>query len=323
MAKKKLLYYEFNEFRLDILSGQLLKNGNPINLTQKCLETLQYLIRNRGRLLKKKELLDVIWSEAFVEESTLSQHIYLLRKALSENSQAKLLIETVPKKGYRFLGEVKEVFEIELENGNIDETDFSDSHKTADSKLTQISDQRFEPLNYIKKIAKQRNHIYIMTGFFLICLSYFFFSFNSETKVKPTILTVFPFQQINQEKNEALSLGMADVLISQLGKLENVEITPRNSIIRFAENNDFDLYETADKLHSDAVLSGTIQRDNETVRVTYQLYCVKNRHLLLAEKIDGEYSNLFAIQDKITQNIFQTLTNQLKKQQKSPNAPKN
>jgi len=113
MSKNKVVFYDFDEYRLDLMNGELLKNGSPIPLTQKSFEILQILIENRSQIFKKKELLNSIWGDCFVEEATLTQHIYMLRKGLRENG--KNYIETIPKNGYRFSGEVKEIqFEEEI-----------------------------------------------------------------------------------------------------------------------------------------------------------------------------------------------------------------
>lgn len=106
----KIHCFEFGEYRLDITNNQLLKNNIPVSITQKGFEILLFLIENKGLVLKKEELLDALWEGNFVEESTLTQHIYMLRKALKEKEVEAGYIETIPKIGYRFVGEVEEVF---------------------------------------------------------------------------------------------------------------------------------------------------------------------------------------------------------------------
>ncbi|MEQ1923887.1 MAG: winged helix-turn-helix domain-containing protein [Pyrinomonadaceae bacterium] len=116
MANTKLLYSEFSGFRLDFESKQVTKDGNPIVLTQKCVELLQYLLIQRNRVLRKKELLDSIWEGTFVDEATLTQHMYMLRKAFRSNGAEEFPIETIPKNGYKFVGEVVDIFEEDIEN---------------------------------------------------------------------------------------------------------------------------------------------------------------------------------------------------------------
>src|SRR5262249_40353255 len=95
----------FGPFVLDITEKQLLRDHTPLPLTPKAFELLVILIENPRRLLEKKELMDRLWPDTFVEEANLSNNISLLRKVLGEGSY----IETVPRRGYRFLGEVTEM----------------------------------------------------------------------------------------------------------------------------------------------------------------------------------------------------------------------
>ncbi len=120
MSENNINCYEFDEYRLDVTNFQLLENGEPISLTQKSFELLHFLVENRGRIIKKEELLDSLWEGNYVEEANLTQHIYMLRKALKQQDRKKVFIETIPKNGYRFLADVREIyFEKNQSNGHI------------------------------------------------------------------------------------------------------------------------------------------------------------------------------------------------------------
>jgi DNA-binding winged helix-turn-helix (wHTH) protein/Tfp pilus assembly protein PilF len=101
--------YEFGNFRLDLAEKALTKNGEAVSLTPKAFDTLVILVEKRGRLVEKIELMNHLWPETFVEENSLSQNIYLVRKALGEESQGSRYIETVPRRGYRFIAPVREI----------------------------------------------------------------------------------------------------------------------------------------------------------------------------------------------------------------------
>src|SRR5688500_16437007 len=107
MSEEKVIFYDFGDFRLDVVNCRLLKNGAPVQITQKSFEILQELIVKRERMLKKEELLRKVWADCYVEEATLTQHIYMLRKILQQNG--RIYIETVPKNGYRFIADVREI----------------------------------------------------------------------------------------------------------------------------------------------------------------------------------------------------------------------
>src|SRR5579863_6408279 len=97
--------YRFRSFRLDARERLLLNGEEPVPLSPKAFDTLLFLVRNPGRLLTKDELLAGIWPDSFVEENSLTQNIWILRKALLQSAE-NALIETVPKRGYRFVAEV-------------------------------------------------------------------------------------------------------------------------------------------------------------------------------------------------------------------------
>ena len=101
-------YYDFELFRLDVENEQLLKDNQSIPLTHKAFKTLLILVQNYGHLVKKEDIITEIWHDSFVEESNLTQHIYVLRKTLGNNTEGKPFIETIPKSGYFFNAEVKE-----------------------------------------------------------------------------------------------------------------------------------------------------------------------------------------------------------------------
>jgi DNA-binding winged helix-turn-helix (wHTH) protein/Tfp pilus assembly protein PilF len=100
-------FYEFGAFRIDVANRLLFHEGRELSLTPKTVETLIALVRSKGELLNKDELLKTIWPDRLVDESNLTQNIYLLRKTLGKAPDGKDYIETVPRRGYRFVGELR------------------------------------------------------------------------------------------------------------------------------------------------------------------------------------------------------------------------
>jgi DNA-binding winged helix-turn-helix (wHTH) protein len=118
LTTETLPIYEFGEFRLDVHERVLLQNGTPVALQPKTFDVLVVLVRNAGRLVTKKALLDDVWSGAFVEEGNLPANTCLLRKALGDSPTAPRYIETVARRGYRFIAEVREVSRDNLESAS-------------------------------------------------------------------------------------------------------------------------------------------------------------------------------------------------------------
>ncbi len=99
--------YEFGPFQVDIAEHSLLRDGKPVSLTPKVFDLLKVLVQNNGRLVEKDELLKEVWPDSFVEEGNLNRNVSILRKVLGEDATGKPYIETVPKRGYRFVASVK------------------------------------------------------------------------------------------------------------------------------------------------------------------------------------------------------------------------
>src|SRR4030095_13074760 len=98
--------YEFGPFRIDVPGRKLLRDGNPVQLTPKALDILLLLVERKGRVVEKDELINRVWPDSFVEEGNLKVTVSMLRKALEDDAGVHLYIETVPRRGYRFVADV-------------------------------------------------------------------------------------------------------------------------------------------------------------------------------------------------------------------------
>lgn len=104
MTTENRHFYEFGPFRIDTANRQLMRDGQVVPLKAKAVDTLLLLISSRGDVVEKDDLMKSLWPDSFVEESNLTQNIYTLRKALGDGDY----IETIPRRGYRFVAPVKE-----------------------------------------------------------------------------------------------------------------------------------------------------------------------------------------------------------------------
>jgi len=95
--------YRFGEFQLDTTELVLRQSGKILPLAPKAVQALELLIRNAGRVVSRTEMVETLWPDCFVEESNLTVTISMLRRALGENENETIFIETVPKRGYRFV----------------------------------------------------------------------------------------------------------------------------------------------------------------------------------------------------------------------------
>src|SRR5688572_17116786 len=98
----------FGPYRLEVDLSRLLRDGQPVPLTPKAFDVLLALIERRDRVVDKAELMKAVWPDSFVEEANLSQTIFVLRKTLGQQPDGEHFIETVPRRGYRFVAEVRD-----------------------------------------------------------------------------------------------------------------------------------------------------------------------------------------------------------------------
>lgn len=314
-------YFEFGGFRLDATNRILLKGGEHISLTQKSFEILLLLVSNRNRMLKKQEILDEVWSESFVEEANLAQHVYMVRKALKANGCDKDIIETIPKYGYRFNGEVQE--------------GFADSLPSAPVRNSSAVVSAAEHLLHFRvpdttSTAKSRNRIYLLAGTALAALVlaaglfalsvYLFDSRPAGNRLADIkAISVLPFEQIGGQADDKLRLGLADTLISRLGNDNTIAVSPTSTVSRFADSGKSPV-EIGRELGVDAVLTGTIQRSGPRVRVNVQLVSVDLRAPVWADRIDTDVSDIFRLQDVVSREVASKLSATLDGRPETPDS---
>jgi TolB-like protein len=156
-----LKVYEFGPFRLEPAERQLRREGTPLPLTPKALDTLLVLVENAGRAVGKDELMEKVWPDTSVAEATLAQNVFALRKALGDTPH----IETVPKFGYRFVTSVREVpaaprkvvlvvLPFENLSGDAEQEYFSDG--LTDEMITQLGRLNPEQLGIIARTSAMK-----------------------------------------------------------------------------------------------------------------------------------------------------------------------
>jgi DNA-binding winged helix-turn-helix (wHTH) protein/Tol biopolymer transport system component len=135
--------YEFGPFRVDLLTHRLLRNGEVVALQPKAFDMLVVLIQNRGRVVERPVLMKMLWPDSFVEEANLTQYVFTLRKALGEQPNGQPYIETVPRRGYLFAADAREIRDlVEAESGvtarALDTESRDDTPAPAPATLTQV-----------------------------------------------------------------------------------------------------------------------------------------------------------------------------------------
>lgn len=293
--------YEFEEFRLDAKSHRLFlrESGQLVPLTPKAVELLLFLVENAGRVLSKDELLDTVWGNSFVEESNLSQTIFVLRKTLGENTKEPRFILTAPNRGYEFIASVREINandEILEENILLDVTNPKSQIPTPKSLWVAIP-------------------IILLISFG----AYWFYPKSKPVTVREIkTIAVLPFEDLSAEQTEKyLGVSLADALANKFSRLKQITVRPTRTVLKYLEKRE-DASKIGRELQVDAVLDGRIQRIGERIRVSVQLIRTVDNVTIWTENFDDNFTNFFTVQDSISQKVVQSLALQVdeKEQQK-------
>lgn len=302
--------YEFGRFTLDPKEKTLFADGEPLHLPAKEFETLLLLVENNRKALSKDEMIAAVWQDAFVEEGNLAKQISRLRKILNTNGNE--YIQTIPKHGYRFSAEIRLV-------PRSDESPEIVERRTVKRMAVTIQEDA-EPGGSPSRIddvmllpgarANGRWGWIVASALLLLTIGAGYFwllSASAEPGVSARVksLAVLPFKLAAPGENEdLLGIGMTDALITKLSNLRQTVVRPTSSVRRFA---DHDPLAAGRELGVDAVLTGNVQRADQQIRVTVQLVSLADGGVLWASKFDRQYTDVFEIQDSISEHVARSI----------------
>jgi DNA-binding winged helix-turn-helix (wHTH) protein/TolB-like protein len=303
---------EFGKFRLDAQKKVLWFEDKPVSLPLKEIELLCALTENVGEVVTKDELLEKVWADAFVEESNLSRHIYLLRKTFKDFGESEELIQTVPRRGYRFAGQVRECDPAELiiEKHTLTQTlieELPSGDTQTPVRTTGDSTTRSLPQAVL---SRSRLVIFgaVMVAMALSSVALWRYNRTPASKVSAVksiaVLPLKSFAQVSED--ERLRLRITDALITKLGALNGISVRPTHSILSFVKE-ETDALEAGKKLAVEAVLDGRIQTEGENLRVTLQLVSVQTGEQIWSGQFDSKINEVLNLQDKISAALLPQL----------------
>ncbi len=289
--------YAFGPFLLDSRERRLLRDGQPVSLTMKAFDLLEVLAKNDGRLLRKEELLRLVWPDAVVEENNLTVTVSALRKALGEGPTDRQYIETVPRRGYRFVADLREVAA---------ERNARATSGAAIAALTPAAEAE------VSQAEKERNRPVWAAAAALACV---FVAVGAVWMYRPRpaplapvrSLAVLPFHSLTGPDGEYLGLGMADALITRLSSTRVLIVRSTGAVQKYVRS-DVDPVAAGHELRVDAVLDGSIQSAAGRLRATVRLLRVSDGATLWAQAFDERRSDIFSLQDSISQQVADGLT---------------
>jgi TolB-like protein/DNA-binding winged helix-turn-helix (wHTH) protein/Flp pilus assembly protein TadD len=291
--------YRFGEFSLDAQSRALRRGGTTLPLTPKAFDVLLVLIQNAGKVVSKDELMKAVWRDSFVEESNLTQTIFMVRKALDETADRRY-IQTVQGQGYRFLVPVTEA--IHDRPGNV--------RPKIEAPLPVPNASALEiQLHSPPRRGRDRRLAVVAVVALVVIVASAFWIWHSRRGAGPqpgrVMLAVLPFENFTGDAaQDYFSDGLTEEMISQLGNLDpaHLGVIARTSVMHYKHSQE-SIPQIGTDLGVQYVIEGSVRRDSERVRITAQLIQVRDQSHLWAQNYDRDLGHLLELQAEISHEI--------------------
>lgn len=291
----------FQAFRLDTANQCLWRGQERVPIPPKPYDMLRYLVENPGRLITQDELLEKLWPEIYVNPELIRKYILDIRKILGDRPDKPEFIETVTKRGYRFIASVVDV----------DEDGTNPTKPTAIEEGVATQTIRSRPEGVFRKDSLWK------LAFIPVLAVVVAAAISRESRVArngrtvassndPSI-AVLPFADMSPAKDqEYFSDGLAEQLIHELAKNSGLKVVGRSSAFQFKGKNE-DLRAVGRKLGVANVLEGSVRRDGNHLRITAELIKADDGFQLWSQTYDREIKDIFAVQDEIARSTAEAL----------------
>jgi TolB-like protein/DNA-binding winged helix-turn-helix (wHTH) protein/Flp pilus assembly protein TadD len=297
----------FGVFEMDVRSGELWKQGRKVRLEGQPVQILICLLENPGELVTRDELRQRLWSaDTYVNfEHGLNAAVKRLRQALNDSAGNPRFVETLPRRGYRFLAPVEAV-----NSGgavpNLVETPPADPAPEA-GEFPETKDQAglskrllsIEGVRWMRFLKKSGLALLLVLGIFAVWI------LRPRNAPSPVIrsLAVLPLENLSRDPaQDYFADGMTDELIAELGQISELRVISRTSVMTYKGSRK-SLPQIAQELNVDAVVEGTILRSGDQVRITAQLIQASADKHLWAQSYDGDVRQTFALQRQVARAI--------------------
>ncbi len=315
----------FGVFEIDLEAAELRKQGRKLKLQEQPFQILLLLLEHRGGLVSRDELKHRLWpDDTFVDfDHSLNTGVMRLREVLGDSSESPRFIETVPKRGYRFIAPI-DVIAAPAQDGqertHVEElAPASAMTAAAAGGLPEESAQAsgVERLNkqpaYLRGIVKRTG---IIVGSVALILGIAAYSIHEvkASKAKSqriTSLVVLPLENVSGDKDQDyFADGMTDELIAHLAKIRSLRIISRTTAMAYKDNRK-PLSEIARKLNVDGVVEGTVLRAGNRVRITAELVQVSTDRQIWAESYESPVGDILTLQGQVASAIVNQISVQL------------
>ena len=301
----------FDNFELDVRAGELRKRGVRLRLHGQPLQVLAALLSRAGDVVTREELRAEIWTaDTFVDfDHSLHNAIARLREALGDSAETPRYIETLPRRGYRFIAPL----ESSVESPAVSELALGPSHSA------QSATPREVPVASVRRMPRA----FLAAGFLtlvVVVLAVWLARTGSPpiSAARPlNSIAVLPLENLSGDPSEEFFAdGMTDQLMTDLAKVHSLRVISRTSVMQY-KGATKPLPEIARELNVDAIVEGSVIRSGERVRVTAQLVRASTDQHLWAETYDRDRGDVLELQGDVAESIAQQVRAQLTPQQQA------
>ncbi|HLM58780.1 MAG TPA: tetratricopeptide repeat protein [Pyrinomonadaceae bacterium] len=294
MSRPEKHLYEFGPFCLDASERLLLRDGEPVPLEPKVFDTLVLLVQNGGHLLEKGELLNQVWPDAVVEEGSLTRNVSALRRALGDGENGLRYIETVPRRGYRFVAGVRELGD---ESPDPPRGEHVGALKAAGGLGGRAGNGKWH-----------KSGIVVTALGLVIAASILAYAYLARGgKAAINSVAVLPFANAGEDPNmEYLSDGIAENLINNLSQLPQLKVIARSSAFRY-KGREVDPDEVAREVGVGAIVTGRIVQRGDDLQISVELVNTGDRTQMWGEQYHRRASDLQAVQAEISRAVAEKL----------------
>jgi TolB-like protein/DNA-binding winged helix-turn-helix (wHTH) protein len=273
--------YRFSDFEIDLALHELRRKGASVHIEPQVFDLIVHLVRNHDRVVSKDELIDTIWNGRAISEAAFSSRINGARRVLGDNGTDQLYIRTLQRRGFRFVGDVEAVGALE-----------GDAIRRAAASDVPARVSISTDVAHLDDVVSD--------------------AIKAEAVTRASI-AVLPFANVsNDQDNDYFSYGLTEDIIRLLARNRWLSVISRHSTIGF-QNRVVDAREVGAQLGVSYVMSGSVRKTRNAVRITAELARAADGKQLWSDNYDLQLENIFDIQEEMARQIAATIEPELSK----------
>jgi TolB-like protein/DNA-binding winged helix-turn-helix (wHTH) protein/Flp pilus assembly protein TadD len=303
----------FGVFEVDLRAGELRKHGVRLRLQEQPFQILAMLLERPGETVTREELRKRLWTaETFVDfDHGVNKAVNRIRDALGDSATSPRFVETVARRGYRFIADVAVAERAPVARP-----------EARTGELASLSDESLAPVAAPSSPGRLgRWHPWTITGVALALASILAVVWALQLRAPQAApirsLAVLPLENLSRDDSqEYFADGMTDELIATLGQISALRVISRTSVMPYKRARK-PLSQIARQLNVDAVIEGTVLRSGDQVRITAQLIEARDDRHLWSETYDGDLRDMLTLQNRVARAIAEQIRVNLNPQEQA------